>query len=183
MSAMTLRSSLLIDLVGMPRASDWQVREKLDMIEYGEQRRTINGELDTVIIPGFRKYRLSLSGAKARRPPALDGFFRGDTATIVPITALTFWIPAGATTVTLLRTPQPGKIKLRDDITGATLSSGVDWSQGGAPNQRVITLTAARANNVYGEYRFPALFSLDSRSSDFDEAAADGSWDMAWLEV
>lgn len=180
-----IRSGIVIDTAnfGFPGRSDWQVKEKLSVIPYGEEFRTDNGEGEILILDGFKKMQLSMSGSKARIPPAFLHLNIGDQATIVPVEVQSFWIPAGATTITLPRLPYPGSISLRDDTTGAGLVAGTDWTQGAAPNQRIISLAVAHANPIHGRWRIVSNWYLADRSADFDVPSAEGSWDMTWKEV
>jgi hypothetical protein len=176
---MPIRTALEIDIMPFMRTSDWSITEKLSVIEFGENRRTINGDLDFNVLPGFQKYKIDYSCSGVRQPPIFDGIYKGQLLTVTPIKELTAKIVAGATSVAVNKTPAAGSFIVCDDLTGEPLNLGTDYTVAG----NVVTLAAARTSLTTVRYRFTAQFRIDSLSSNWDEPICTASWDFSILEV
>lgn len=173
------RTLLSIDGVYMPRTSDWNVVEDRGLEKAGENVRTVNGVLITLVLPGFDKYTLSWHCSGVRRHPAFDGLSIGRTATIVPIKEMEAAIMPGATTITLERDVS-SIFKIRDDIDFTLLEGGgVDYSVVG----RTVTLAHAWQHPITVQYRWTSSFKLDELDADWNEGPKEAGWNMKWREV
>jgi hypothetical protein len=78
-----MRDTLLVLTgLGLPPFSARGLSQTLELIEASASlRRTINGELQDLSLPQFRKYRSTISCAD-QRTPATDGVFPGAEVTV-----------------------------------------------------------------------------------------------------
>ena len=68
---------LFMDSIGLPRFSARGLTQTLEPIEQSfNQKRTINGLMNDLALPQFKKYKTTIT-CKDQQPPALDGLFPG----------------------------------------------------------------------------------------------------------
>jgi hypothetical protein len=77
--------------IGIAPYSERGLSETIEPIaEAAQLARTVNGELDDISEPGFRKYMVTISGADDINPPALDAVWPGHAVTVDCISELAY---------------------------------------------------------------------------------------------
>ena len=82
-------TDLVLSGLGVTPYSARGLTERLEPIDAGAVRRTVNGTLVDVSDTAFRKYSLSLS-ASDQEPPAFDSVWRGMEVTVDAVSRLAY---------------------------------------------------------------------------------------------
>lgn len=118
MSSYKVEGSILsINGIDLPPASARGITQSLEHIEQAAyMERTIDGELDDLSLPQFRKYRSTIRGVTPHTP-ALDGIWPGQQVVVDCIKELSYRVPEGEDAEETLgdnaqRTPVPGSLRI-----------------------------------------------------------------------
>jgi hypothetical protein len=118
MSTYEIEGSVLsINGIDLPPFSARGITQSLEPIEQATyMERTIDGELDDLSLPQFRKYRSTIRGVTPHTP-ALDGVWPGQEVVVDCIKELSYRVPEGEDAEETLgdnaeRTPVPDSIRI-----------------------------------------------------------------------
>ncbi|NKJ77763.1 hypothetical protein [Rhizobium leguminosarum] len=174
---MLIRPSIVdFSTIPLPPGVGRGITEAVSWEEFGEFTRDVNGDGFTLRIPGKDKCILDYSCAGDWAAPA---FKHLPLHSEIDVTVIKPWhhpVPAGQTSVTLLRTPHSADDMLvfLDDktfVTGWTLVHS-----GGSPT-RVVTVPA-QTRLAYVEYRPRIHGFLTAKNDDGQEWNADVNWNL-----
>lgn len=165
---MTDDTSLIIDGILIPVGAARGVKASLELIDNGQLRRTVNGELVDLTRTTSRKYKLSLSCSDLSTPTLAD-LVRGQQVQVVPPKRLRQAVPASGQ-VTLRRPAADGTLRAHA-ADGATVEYAVAGDVVTAPAGSIVSY-------------LPVLDMLvSSVSHDAEEWDATESWSVELEEV
>lgn len=165
---MTDDTSLTIDGILIPVGAARGVKAALELVDNGQLRRTVNGELVDLTRTTSRKYKLSLSCSDLSTPTLAD-LVRGQAVTVVPPKRLRQAVPYSGT-VTLRRPAAEGTLRAQDQ-SGAAVACTLDGDVVSAPAGSIVSY-------------LPVLDMLvASVSHDAEEWDATESWSIELEEV
>jgi len=168
---MSDETDLVIGDLIFPAGSGRGITQSLEIIDNGELRRTVNGDLVDTTRAANRKFTSSIS-CSDMDTPTLAGIWKGSIVTVECITKLQQLVAPAAAVVDLIRTP------VVDSIRG--------YSSVGAlvPVDSVIGAEVTFTGSVARVEFLPIIeFMVETYSLDEDEYGAVTGWSLSLEEV
>jgi hypothetical protein len=165
-------TGLALSGADLPPWSANGVSESLAPEEAGSIRRTVWGTATSTAIPEYRKYRVSIS-CEDVYPPSFDAVYRGQQVVVDCVSVLVKTAAAGATSVSLGRTPVSGSVAAHDE-DGNEISVSVVGS---------TVSFASSSKKISVSYRPQLTCLVDSWSEDRNDFGATTGWSLELVEV
>jgi len=168
---MTEETNLKLGDLVIPVGAGRGITQTINLVDNGDLRRTVNGELLDLTRDENRKYESQIS-ANDQKTPSLAGIWKGMQLTVECVAIIRQLVNPANTTATLIRDYVTGTVVGRD-INGAKVT----------PTSVIGLVATFPTNIVMVEWR-PKLVMLvsDVQISD-DEYEATQSWDISLEEV
>lgn len=149
-----------------PPFSGRDVNQVLKILDFGELRRSVNGDLRH-LGAGIEKFSMEIKGGDVNLP-CFDGVFKGQVTEVESLTELVALVPAGDVLVTLGRDAVDGAVRI-------LTADGDEVSLGGIIGRDVSI--AVQAVDVFVFYR-PLLVML---VKDWNVERCDVSGACSWV--
>lgn len=168
---MTDETNLKLGDLIIPTGAGRGITQALSLVDNGQLRRTVNGELIDLTRDQNQKYESTIS-ATDQKTPSLAGVWKGVELEVECVVTIRQLVNPAALTATLIRDYVTGTVFGRD-INGVKITP-----------TSVVGLLATFPSNVVMVEFFPKLTMLvSSVSINTDEYEASQGWDISLEEV
>lgn len=168
---MTTETNLKLGDLIIPIGAGRGITQNISLVDNGELRRTVNGDLIDLTRDENRKYVSNIS-ASDQKTPSLAGLWKGMQLVVESVAIIRQLVNPAALTATLVRDYVAGTVFGRD-INGVKIT----------PTSVVGLLATFPSNVVMVEFCPKLTMLIADISIDTDEYEATQSWDISLEEV